>query len=78
MTTELIDLTRDSDRNISSWGTCRVIYMTRSGEDYCRENAPHHLDRTHETACAWARGQFDLIADRAAREHVTGFRIEWW
>lgn len=55
----------------------QVIYLTGTGQDYCRETAPADV-RTYEGALAWARDNFVRRADSHARGIVCGFRIEWW
>ncbi len=54
----------------------RVIYRT-DASDYCRENAPASV-QSYDEAVVWAEKQFRNVADRAARESITGFVIELW
>ena len=78
----LTDFSRDTDKQRKGMPGDRihVIFMTGPGSDYCREQLPllSAVTAEHTTACAAARELFKRTADRDARRHVTGFRIERW
>jgi aspartyl-tRNA(Asn)/glutamyl-tRNA(Gln) amidotransferase subunit A len=55
----------------------QIVYVTKTGLDYCREPATGN-PRTHEAAAKWAQDYFTRTADRTARETVTAFTVDWW
>ena len=79
----LIDHTRENERDVERRMTnnvsCRVIYMTKDGLDYCRDNLGWlPWNTSHDDAAKEAQEWFAKEANALARRAVTGFRVEWW
>jgi len=54
-----------------------AIYLTSTGEEYCRDSLDYTSNATHPVVAAGARSHFHRIADAIARQQVDSFRIEW-